>query len=271
MKTFNMEVIDKRLVFDNTDGEVIVCGNGDYQIKFTFDAEWSEFVKKTARFTWNGEHKHVEFNGDTVKIPMVINTTVVTVGVFAGEDDIDEAPLATTKVTILCIEGSRCGNSVPNAGTGATYTNEAKGYALQAQEAAKTAQEAMASGEEYKGLEFIGSMEISELNEDGDGNSWEAWKKENDYYYVEIEPFTNIMTAKFINICDNLWDYPHTGTYGLCRTEEYTECSFHVYGDVCIAMTTDGDGFHYRLYLKEEIFWFAVARQDYNSTFEFYK
>ena len=141
MKTFNMEVTDKRLTFPNPDEEVIVCGNGDYQIKFTFDAEWNAHSKKTARFTWNGEHHHVEFTGNTCVIPMVTNTGVVTVGVFAGEDGVDNAPLATTKVSILCIEGSRCGDSTPNAGSGGNYTNEARGYANDARASANEAKE----------------------------------------------------------------------------------------------------------------------------------
>ena len=151
MKTFNMEVTDKRLTFPNPDEEVIVCGNGDYQIKFTFDAEWNAHSKKTARFTWNGEHHHVEFTGNTCVIPMVTNTGVVTVGVFAGEDGVDNAPLATTKVSILCIEGSRCGDSTPNAGSGGNYTNEARGYAEEAKKYAEALENA--AGLEWKPFE----------------------------------------------------------------------------------------------------------------------
>ena len=181
MKTFNMTVTDKRLVRAETD-KTIVCGNGGYLVKFKFDTEWNTFSQKTARFTWNGEHRDVEFTGDTCVIPMIVNASVVTVGVYAGEDGVDEAPLATTNVSILCIEGSRCGNSSANGNSGANYTNEARGYAVQAQEAveiaqavaktaqdaveiaqeaAETAQDAMSNLAQYKGLEVIGSFTIA--------------------------------------------------------------------------------------------------------------
>lgn len=157
MKTFNMTVTDKRLVREETE-EVIICGNGDYEIKFTFDTEWASHAKKTARFTYNGEHHDVEFSGNTCPIPMIVNASVVEVGVYAGEEAAGEKPRATTKVSILCIEGGRCGDSVPHPESGENYTNEARGYAEQAQEAAETAQEAAANIK--GGLEELGSVTI---------------------------------------------------------------------------------------------------------------
>lgn len=158
MKTLNMTVTDKLLVRDETD-EVIICGNGDYQIQFAFDAEWNAFPKKTARFTWNGRHEDVEFNGNTCVIPMLINTGVVTVGVYAGEGGVDNKPLATTKVPVYCVEGSRCGDSSPNPNTGENYTNQAKGYAANAKKseeaAAKSAEEAKAAAEGAGGLKLV--------------------------------------------------------------------------------------------------------------------
>lgn len=161
MKTLNMTVTDKVLVRDTTD-EVIVCGNGDYQIQFAFDAEWNAFPKKTARFTWNGRHEDVEFNGNTCVIPMLINTGVVTVGVYAGEGGVDNKPLATTKVPVYCVEGSRCGDSSPNPNTGENYTNQAKGYAAEAgrsaEAAAASAEEAKAAADGAGGLKELGSV-----------------------------------------------------------------------------------------------------------------
>lgn len=164
MKTLNMTVTDKVLVRDATD-DVIVCGNGDYQIQFAFDAEWNAFTKKTARFTWNGRHEDVEFNGNTCVIPMLMNTGVVTVGVYAGEDGVDDKPLATTKVTVYCVEGSRCGDSSPNPNTGENYTNQAKGYAAEAgrsaEAAAASAEEAKEAAEGAGGLKKVGSRTYS--------------------------------------------------------------------------------------------------------------
>lgn len=150
MKTFNMTVTDKVLVREETE-EVIICGNGDYEIKFTFDTEWNSHAKKTARFTYNGEHHDVEFSGNICNIPMIVNASVVGVGVYAGEEGASEKPRATTKVSILCVEGSRCGDSAPSPATGENYTNEARGYAAEAKAA-------MENIEQYKGLEEIGKF-----------------------------------------------------------------------------------------------------------------
>lgn len=63
----------------------IVCGNSDYSIQFDFDAEWQPFETKTARFIIGGKYTDVVFSGDTVDMPIVYNTRMVAVGVFAGD------------------------------------------------------------------------------------------------------------------------------------------------------------------------------------------
>lgn len=63
----------------------IVCGNSDYSIQFDFDDEWSAYETKTARFITGSKFTDVVFSGDTVDMPIVYNTRMVAVGVFAGD------------------------------------------------------------------------------------------------------------------------------------------------------------------------------------------
>lgn len=70
------------------DAPVIVCGNSDYTIQFTFDSEWDDYEEKTAEFRYwrNGERKKDEvlFSGDTVSIPILRDIDEVEIGVYAG-------------------------------------------------------------------------------------------------------------------------------------------------------------------------------------------
>ena len=86
---------------------VIICGNSDYTIRFTFDAEWLDQPAKTARFKWvrGGilEYEDVVFTGSTVAVPVLSNTTAVQVGVYAGELQ------TTTPARVPCIRSILCG------------------------------------------------------------------------------------------------------------------------------------------------------------------
>ncbi len=63
----------------------VVCGNSDYAVRFDFDAEWSEYTVKTARFvSEDGSYTDVQFEGDTCAVPILRNTRTLLVGVFAG-------------------------------------------------------------------------------------------------------------------------------------------------------------------------------------------
>ena len=85
---------------------VIVCGNSDYSIEFTFDADWPELAVKTARFVWTsrGEQQHadVELTGNTVPVPVLSGTSEVLVGIFGGN------LRATTPARIPCEYSVRC-------------------------------------------------------------------------------------------------------------------------------------------------------------------
>jgi hypothetical protein len=87
---------------------VIVCGNGDYTVTFSFDDEWGEAGAKTARFKYltaeGMKHKDVDFAGSTVRVPMLSNIREVEVGVYSTD-------LATsTGAPIRCQPSVRCGS-----------------------------------------------------------------------------------------------------------------------------------------------------------------
>ena len=84
----------------------IVCGNGDYEIVFSFDNVWSAHVKKTARFIWNNQYIDVEFTGDTVEVPILSNTTLLKVGVYAGD------LISSSPAEIKCIPSIICEHGV---------------------------------------------------------------------------------------------------------------------------------------------------------------
>ena len=100
MKNLHIAVIDKKAIYQKRDG-AIVCGNSDYQLALTFDSEWDAYPEKTARFITNGKREDVTFTGTTCHVPVLSNTDVCIVGVFAGE-------LSTTPVAIPCIRSILC-------------------------------------------------------------------------------------------------------------------------------------------------------------------
>lgn len=117
-KILHVNVANKVATYQKRDG-AIVCGNKDYQLKFTFDAEWAEHSKKTARFLWGGDYFDVEFTGDTCDVPMISGTKTVEVGVYAGDLE------TTTGAEIPCLLSILCKGGAPHPGTGQHYTSEA--------------------------------------------------------------------------------------------------------------------------------------------------
>lgn len=87
MPDINIIVNDKTASAESS--PVIVCGNSDYQILFSFDSEWDEYTVKTARFVFmkNGTllYEDVVFEGDTCTAPVLYDTDYVAVGVYAGD------------------------------------------------------------------------------------------------------------------------------------------------------------------------------------------
>ena len=93
---------------------VIVCGNSDYTVTFTFDAEWDAYDAKTARFVryQNGipVYTDVLFTGNTVNVPALYDTHEAAVGVYAG--DIRTSTPARVQC-MPCITGDSSGHPVP--------------------------------------------------------------------------------------------------------------------------------------------------------------
>lgn len=88
---------------------VIICGNSDYSITFTFDQEWETLDLKTARFVYkrDGALKFVDvvFSGCTTSVPVLSNIDEVYVGVYSGELH------TTTPARIICKKSILCGDS----------------------------------------------------------------------------------------------------------------------------------------------------------------
>lgn len=86
---------------------VIICGNSNYIVNFTFDAEWNNLPTKQARFSWylNGEQQFtdVEFTGNTVAVPLLTDIKSLYVGVYAG------GLHTSTPARIACISSALCG------------------------------------------------------------------------------------------------------------------------------------------------------------------
>ena len=135
MKVLNVNVANKIATYRKHDG-AIVCGNSDYQVKFTFDEEWAEHDKKTARFIWNGLHMDKNFTGDTCEVPIIRGARIVKVGVYAGNLS------TTTSATIPALPSVLCGGEAPTPENDKHFASEAKEAADRAEEAADRAEEA---------------------------------------------------------------------------------------------------------------------------------
>ena len=89
---------------------VIVCGNTDNIVEFTFDEEWAAFQTRTARFVYiqGGAVKYTDvvFTGDTVAVPSLSDTKEVRVGVFAGDLHTTTPARIPCELSILCGTGS---------------------------------------------------------------------------------------------------------------------------------------------------------------------
>ena len=105
MNIINIQVENKNARLVGTG--LIVCGNSDYTIKFAFDSEWNEYETKTARFIWGNQHQDIVFAGAECKCPIITDTTVVLVGVYAGD------LCTTTPASISCSRSILCNSGLP--------------------------------------------------------------------------------------------------------------------------------------------------------------
>lgn len=90
---------------------VIVCGNSDYTMTFTFDAEWDNAGEKTARFSYIRDgvrrYQDVKLEGNTVAVPPVYGTKGLQVGVYSGD------LVTSTPGRIPCEKSIVCGTVDP--------------------------------------------------------------------------------------------------------------------------------------------------------------
>lgn len=87
----------------------LVCGNSDYTVSFSFDAEWDAYIEKTAQFfcVRAGEPQtvSVEFAGTTCAVPVLYDVDFVEIGVTAG------TIRTTTPARVTCL---RCITDIPS-------------------------------------------------------------------------------------------------------------------------------------------------------------
>ena len=90
----------------------VVCGNSDYVVDFVFDEEWNAHEVKTAIFVVNGKAIPQVFAGNVCPIPVIQNTLIAWVGVFAGT--VDDGTLSTsTPALVKCVPCITDGDNVP--------------------------------------------------------------------------------------------------------------------------------------------------------------
>lgn len=137
MKTLHITVSNKVATYRKHDGD-IVCGNTDYEFRFTFDSEWADHATKTARLRWGGQYYDVSFTGNTCRpwedpdAPLITDVDSVEIGVYAGKLS------TTTAAVIKCKRSILCGSTTLNPGAEKVYFNEAKEAADRAEAAAKS-------------------------------------------------------------------------------------------------------------------------------------
>lgn len=140
MPNIIINVTDKRALLEGS--PVIICGNSDYTVTFTFDDEWSLTGVRTARFVYvkdgKVQHEDKPFQGDTVDVPVLSDVAFVKVGVYAGE------LCTTTPARINCEASILCGSGTVTAPEPDVYSQIMALFEDMAQQGAFGATEAQA-------------------------------------------------------------------------------------------------------------------------------
>lgn len=101
---FVINVADK--IATVVDAPVIICGNSDYVIDFTFDSEWDGFAEKTARFKFkkDGKKRYIDvlFSGTQCNMPILLDIDMVEIGVYAGNLSTSTGARVDCEKSILC-------------------------------------------------------------------------------------------------------------------------------------------------------------------------
>ena len=123
----------------------IICSNSDYEVVFTFDAEWDEHNEKTARFIYGGLYTDVKFTGNRCPVPIIMNTTRCHIGVYAGNLKTTTDAIVDCRTSILDLPGSESesGQEVP-PNSFQEYVENVREYAEAAQQAVKDCEDVQA-------------------------------------------------------------------------------------------------------------------------------
>lgn len=98
--------VKNKIAKNITPDAVYVCGNSDFKVNFAFDAEWDGYTTKTARFiTQHNTFVDVIFQGNVCNMPVMENTHLVHVGVYAGNLSTTTPAVIPAKKSILCGSG----------------------------------------------------------------------------------------------------------------------------------------------------------------------
>lgn len=105
----NIDIIVANKIATAVGSPVIVCGNSDYTVTFSFDSEWGGLTAKTARFSFvkDGQLKYcdVPFMGSVCEVPVLSNIKRVGIGVYAGNLYTTTGAVIDCKKSILCDGG----------------------------------------------------------------------------------------------------------------------------------------------------------------------
>lgn len=127
--------MNKIATYQKRDGD-IVCGNGDYQVKFAFDSEWDALESKIARFIWNGQYADVPIDADGIaQVPEFSDVDVCEVGVYSTEKH------TTTSAMIPCLRSILCKSGKESEGAEDLQISQALDAAVRAEQAADRAQQ----------------------------------------------------------------------------------------------------------------------------------
>lgn len=106
----NIEITIRDKIASAVGSPEIICGNSDYTVTFSFDSEWDNYSRKTARFRFYKDGMlgcyDVQFSGNTVAVPVLNDIYEVEIGVYAGNIE------TSTGARITCTRSITDGDAV---------------------------------------------------------------------------------------------------------------------------------------------------------------
>lgn len=108
LKQIQIQVTNKIATLVNP-YDYLLTYNSEYQIHFTFDAEWNtaEHFTKTARFWYSGQFIDIIFDGDIVTVPILAEAKKCLIGVYSGNLRTTSPCMVPVQCTILDYGGKQ--------------------------------------------------------------------------------------------------------------------------------------------------------------------